>query len=217
MTSYMHQDDNSLKDGLSDSDSENSFATAENDSEVAGLSRSQSHTDELLLESMNKLPVMIPTDKIFAACPEDDSVKKTYNIEKNMETALSFKQQGNVCYRYLHQNSLKNIPPFPLIEYANLFREKSFDDAIECYSRAIENCPDDSEEGREQLSIFYGNRAACYFAVHEYEVSVEDCSTSLSLCPNYVKVLFRRSQALEHLDKLDDALSGIKTGNFLLF
>jgi hypothetical protein len=41
---------------------------------------------------------------------------------------------------------------------------------------------------------------------------VEDCSSALELNNAYLKVLVRRSQALEALEKYDEALSGESTG-----
>jgi tetratricopeptide (TPR) repeat protein len=59
-------------------------------------------------------------------------------------------------------------------------------------------------------AIFYGNRAACYSNMGEFELAVDDCNHALELTPEYVKVLIRRSQAYEKLEKLDEALADAK-------
>ena len=58
--------------------------------------------------------------------------------------------------------------------------------------------------------MFHGNRAACYSAIDEHDLSLEDCNKALELKPGYVKVLIRRCQIHEKLDKLEEALSDAK-------
>jgi tetratricopeptide (TPR) repeat protein len=91
----------------------------------------------------------------------------------------------------------------------NHFRIKDYDGAISSYTSAIKLCPTD-DENKETLSVFYGNRAAAYFTVEEYECAVDDCSSSLEINGDYVKVLMRRSQAYEKLTKPEDALIDAK-------
>jgi tetratricopeptide (TPR) repeat protein len=95
----------------------------------------------------------------------------------------------------------------------NYFRNKEYDDALESYSRAITFCPEDD---KEMLATFYGNRSAAYFALEEYELVVEDCTAAVALKPDYVKVLARRMQANEKLEKYEDALTGKANGLMLL-
>lgn len=105
-------------------------------------------------------------------------------IEKDIIKALQAKEIGNSFYR-----------------------DKNFDEAIQAYSRAVSLCPDD-DLNRENLSIFYANRAAAYFAVDEFDQVIEDCSRSLERNDRYIKVLLRRCQAYEKLEKIEEALSG---------
>lgn len=58
--------------------------------------------------------------------------------------------------------------------------------------------------------MFYGNRAACYMSMKEFELAVEDCSEALQYNTSYVKVLIRRSQASERLEKYEDAIADAK-------
>lgn len=57
---------------------------------------------------------------------------------------------------------------------------------------------------------FFGNRAACYFALEEFDLVVEDCTLSLERKVDHPKILMRRSQAYEKLDKMDEALADAK-------
>ena len=120
---------------------------------------------------------------------DDDIVEissSSVTAEKNLVHANEAKEEGNSC-----------------------FRVKDYDNAISMYSRAIVLCPTDDEH-KETLAVFYGNRAAAYFAVDEYECVVDDCCSALVLNADYVKVLMRRSQAYEKLSKQEDALADAK-------
>jgi tetratricopeptide (TPR) repeat protein len=74
-------------------------------------------------------------------------------------------------------------------------------------SRAIESSP---QNDTENIAVFLGNRAACYSAMEEYSLAIDDCTLSLEKKVDYVKVLMRRSQAYEKLDKIDEALADAK-------
>ena len=120
----------------------------------------------------------------------DDSVEELES-QINLDQAIEAKDRGN-----------------------ELFRQKRYEESIECYSEAIYFCPkfsdDDSElqKNNQYLATFYGNRAAAYAAEKEYQLALEDCIQSLDLNNDYVKVLARRMQCFEHLDKIEEALKG---------
>jgi tetratricopeptide (TPR) repeat protein len=62
----------------------------------------------------------------------------------------------------------------------------------------------------EMLATFLSNRAACFAAVGEWDMVVDDCNWALDLHPRYTKVLIRRSQAYEHLEKTEEALEDLR-------
>lgn len=101
---------------------------------------------------------------------------------KDITAALRAKEEGNV-----------------------FFRDKDWDGAVTLYSQAIGLCPDD-EANRDNLAVFLGNRAAAYFNLDEFTLVVEDCTLALEAKEDYVKVLARRMQALERLERTDEAL-----------
>lgn len=115
---------------------------------------------------------------------DNDPVSEMPCIAKDITLANEAKEEGN-----------------------NFFRTKDFDSAISSYSRAITLCPI-GDDYKEVLSVFLGNRAAAYFSVDEFDCVVDDCTASLELNSNYVKVLMRRSQAYEKLTRPEDALVG---------
>jgi tetratricopeptide (TPR) repeat protein len=62
----------------------------------------------------------------------------------------------------------------------------------------------------EMLATFLSNRAACFAALGEWDMVVDDCNYALDVHPRYTKVLVRRSQAQEKLEKTDEALADMK-------
>lgn len=114
----------------------------------------------------------------------EEKEESVLQIEKDITKALAAKEVGN-----------------------EKFRNKLYDESIQHYSIAISYCPID-DENKDNLGTFYGNRAAAYFSIEEYQQTVTDCTESLKLKPDYVKVLIRRSQAHEKLGNFDEALTG---------
>lgn len=86
------------------------------------------------------------------------------------------------------------------------FKKEQYDDALECYTKAIETVIDDIVE----KAVFYKNRAAVYLKLEEYEYAKLDCDLALELSPNDPKALFRRCQAYEAMDKIDLAYADAK-------
>lgn len=115
---------------------------------------------------------------------EEGEGEATENVEKNLEFAMEQKERGN-----------------------EHFKAKEYDEAVQYYSNAIAYCP---TEDKEQMGMFLGNRSAAYFHLEEWQQVVTDCTASLDNKPDVPKVLSRRCQALEKLDRLDEALQDAK-------
>lgn len=77
------------------------------------------------------------------------------------------------------------------------FSKKSFEKALELYSKAIE-CTNDP--------IFYSNRAACYTSLQQYDKVIEETTAALELKPDYQKCLLRRAAAYEKVEKYTESL-----------
>lgn len=73
------------------------------------------------------------------------------------------------------------------------FKESKYLEAINCYTKAIEECPADKTE---DLSTFYQNRAASYEMLGKYEEVIADCGKAIELNNRYVKALLRRAKGL---------------------
>jgi len=101
-----------------------------------------------------------------------------------------------------------NNEPERLKEAGNeAFKKGNYEDAIECYTKAIKKTNDEFEK---QKAVYFKNRAACHLKLDNWEDAVFDCNQSLELVPKDPKALFRRCQAYEGLDKIDSAYSDAK-------
>merc|ERR1712051_1035690 len=60
-----------------------------------------------------------------------------------------------------------------------LYKLKSYRDALAKYSEAIDLCP--------QCAAFYGNRSACYMMLGQPKQALEDARTSTTIDPSFVK------------------------------
>jgi len=107
---------------------------------------------------------------------------------RDIKKATEFKEQGNI-----------------------FFKSKEYENAIQCFTKAIYTVPIDTDRYHYNVSVYYGNRAACFVQTKQYERAISDCDKSLNLNPTYVKVMMRRSKANECLDKMEDALEDAKS------
>jgi tetratricopeptide (TPR) repeat protein len=76
-----------------------------------------------------------------------------------------------------------------------------WDDAIDCYTKAIDVYSYDP--------IFYANRALCFLKKENYIKAESDCTMSITLDKTYVKAYQRRAAAREALNKWEDADSDL--------
>ncbi|CRL02026.1 CLUMA_CG015103, isoform A [Clunio marinus] len=86
------------------------------------------------------------------------------------------------------------------------FKRSEWDKAISFYTKAIK-----TGEKHKELPVFYKNRAAAYLKTEAYERAHDDCTKSLDLQPNDQKALFRRAQALEALERFEEAYRDART------
>ncbi|XP_012233460.2 protein unc-45 homolog B [Linepithema humile] len=91
------------------------------------------------------------------------------------------------------------------------FNKNNWSEALNCYTNALKLVKEDSAE----KAIYYKNRAAAYLKLQDYEKVIKDCNDSLEICPNDPKALFRRCQALESLERFEEAYQDAR--NIILF
>lgn len=81
------------------------------------------------------------------------------------------------------------------------FKKGNWVVAIDLYTKAVNNAENDSRD----LSIYLKNRSAAYLKLNKFEEALEDCNKSLTIVPTDPKALFRRCQALESLERFEEA------------
>eukprot|EP00494_Astrolonche_serrata_P029217 UN29484 len=90
------------------------------------------------------------------------------------------------------------------------FKEKSYQKAVDCYTKAIElhNSDDTSAANLKKLGIYYNNRASAHFHLENYGSAENDATVAIEC--NFVKGYYRRGQSRIALDKMKEALSDFK-------
>jgi len=77
------------------------------------------------------------------------------------------------------------------------FKQKSYAEAIEYYTKAIECNP--------TSPIYFANRAQCQLFEQRYGACEADCTLSIQIDKNYLKAYYRRALARIEMNKIDQA------------
>lgn len=87
------------------------------------------------------------------------------------------------------------------------FKNAEFESAIASYTKALDIISDKSSE----LALkCYGNRAACYKQLSNFEATIADCTHVLEYKPGDVKSLVRRAQAFEAVERYKLAIQDVR-------
>ncbi|XP_054858695.1 protein unc-45 homolog A isoform X1 [Eublepharis macularius] len=86
-----------------------------------------------------------------------------------------------------------------------LFQAGRYEEALEAYASALSLDPPQAER-----AALHRNRAACHLKRGDYAQAEQDASRAIEADGRDVKGLFRRSQALQKLGRLDQALSDLQ-------
>ncbi|NXP73124.1 UN45B protein, partial [Ramphastos sulfuratus] len=91
--------------------------------------------------------------------------------------------------------------PIQLKEEGNkYFQANDYEKALQSYTQALKLNKDKALQ-----AVLYRNRAACFLKKEEYAKAASDASRAIDINSSDIKALYRRSQALEKLGKLDQA------------
>ncbi|PSS03074.1 RNA polymerase II-associated protein [Actinidia chinensis var. chinensis] len=77
------------------------------------------------------------------------------------------------------------------------FKQKKFNEAIDCYSRSIALSP---------TAVAFANRAMAYLKIRRFQEAEDDCTEALNLDDRYIKAYSRRSTARKELGKLKGSM-----------
>lgn len=86
------------------------------------------------------------------------------------------------------------------------FKAENYEKAISFYTKAISLAEKDTRD----LATYLKNRAAAYLKTKDFENVIKDCDEALTIIPEDPKALFRRSQALENLERYEEAYRDAK-------
>jgi len=95
------------------------------------------------------------------------------------------------------ENSLK-------AQGAKFFSEQKFEQALESFSKAI-------EEDKDNHALF-SNRCATYIALKKFENALSDAEKCIQLKPDWAKGYYRRGEALEYLLRYPEAFRAFNEG-----
>lgn len=97
--------------------------------------------------------------------------------------------------------------PAKLKEEGNgAFKAGNYEEALIKYTKAIDLTGKDNDK-----STYLKNRAAVYLKIEDFDRAVSDCTGALEISNNDPKALYRRCQAYEALDKVEQAYSDAKS------
>ncbi|MCJ1475172.1 TOM (translocase of outer membrane) complex component [Lambiella insularis] len=136
----------------------------------------------------------------IAAAPQDtdqpaESKRKQPTVEAEPAEELPYVDESTI--ETLSEQERKEYSTKLKIAGNKAYGDKSYNEAIELYGKAILCKPD---------PIFYSNRAACYNALGQWDKVVDDTTAAIALDSEYVKALNRRANAYEHQEKYSEAL-----------
>lgn len=86
------------------------------------------------------------------------------------------------------------------------FKLENYEEAISAYCKAINLAQKDSRE----YSTYLKNRAAAYLKTKDFDEAIKDCDEALRIVPEDPKALFRRAQALEAIERYEEAYRDAK-------
>ncbi|EEB12344.1 Small glutamine-rich tetratricopeptide repeat-containing protein A, putative [Pediculus humanus corporis] len=84
----------------------------------------------------------------------------------------------------------------------NLVKAEKFEEAIQCYTRAIELDPNNP--------VYYCNRAAAYSRLNNHQATIDDCKAALKIEPTYSKAYGRLGFAYSSLNMFQEAKQSYK-------
>ena len=89
----------------------------------------------------------------------------------------------------------------------NLYKASQFEKAISSYTKAIDGIKDKTSEVALKC---YGNRAACFKQLSNFDGTIGDCTHILEYKPDDIKSLVRRAQAYEACERYKLALQDVR-------
>lgn len=181
------------------------------DSSNADLKRMSREIDESI--RMKKVDAAIEQAEAQLAAQDAHGAYKTCDSALRLDPtndALS-RLMGRIrpAYERAEKNRLAGLDKKERMkeEGDSKFKNADFEGAIEAYTKALDYITDKSSE----LALkCFGNRAACYKQLSNFEGTIMDCTHVLEFKPDDVKALMRRAQASEACERYKSSLQDVR-------
>lgn len=147
------------------------------------------------------------------------SANDIYSAFKTLEGALRLDPTNDTLntlmgkvkpqYEKLEKQRISNLDPKEKVKEEGdaFFKAANFEKAIASYTKCIDSITDKSSE----LALkCYGNRAACYKQLSNFDATIADSTQVLEYKPDDVKSLMRRAQAFEACERYKSALQDVR-------
>ena len=136
------------------------------------------------------------------------------DIERKIALASSFKEEGNNKFSTGNYHEAKDL-------YTKALSVIDFDTGnISVVSNTTESthpCISEDDEIvtkiKKLIAVLRANRAAALLKLREFKLCSDDCSISILLDPNNIKVYYRHSKALTELGNFSEAYESLKSGS----
>lgn len=143
-----------------------------------------SHTSELTTSPQVNGTQRVAKSTSIGSAAGQYNYSKNYNPISHISSEL-ISEESNI-----NANSEKELGN-------EFFKQKKFNEAIDCYSRSIALSP---------TAVAYANRAMAYLKIKRFQEAENDCSEALNLDDRYIKAYSRRSTSRKELGKLKESI-----------
>ena len=130
-------------------------------------------------------------------------------LDPNSKSLNKLMEKVRPMFERAEKQRLSSLDPKERLkeEGDSLFKEAKFENAIKAYTRCLDSISDKSSE----LALkCYGNRAACYKQLSNFDGVIEDSTNVLEHKPDDIKSLVRRAQAYEACERYKSALQDVR-------
>ncbi|KAK9765388.1 hypothetical protein K7432_006326 [Basidiobolus ranarum] len=148
---------------------------------------------------------------------------KAHNLDVCEDCGYDFHDLNHIC-KIMQLNRGEIPPPNPQQGEAitqlktqgnECYKNKRYEDAIKCYTQAIEFSNlrppwDASQLLLEESTVLLCNRAACYLEIKKYLEAYYDTEAVTQLRRNWAKGHFRKGKALVGLERYSEAVEAFE-------
>jgi stress-induced-phosphoprotein 1 len=137
------------------------------------------------------------------------TVDAALRLDPNNERLKKLLARIKPLYDRAEKERVSTLDPTERIkeEGDNLYKASQFEKAISSYTKAIDGIKDKTSEIALKC---YGNRAACYKQLSNFDGTIGDCTHILEYKPDDIKSLIRRAQAYEACERYKLALQDVR-------